>query len=361
MKKLILLFWFVPLIGFAQNPLITKTIKKIEFKEDTIKSVFDWIADHIDYDVKKLKKITKTANPQSTEKREERIEDVLKSKKGVCQHYSELLDEIVKELGYESFMVTGYTKKENEEVDRTFGHAWNAIKVNGQWRLYDVTWGSGGVRNNKKYIKKYKPEWYNVAPDEMIKTHIPFDPIWQLLENPIPYVSFDMDLLAAASKEKYNFQDKINTWFTLSKKKQLSKLIERMEAMKAVGDCSPLVENYLKNRKQHLTYHQNKEKYAETSAKTVEINAANTVMREVANTFNQYIAAKNNRFKSKSADSFKPILNTLKEKTTTSLNTFTSIQVDDPKLKSFLKNKAIPHATQMLKRINTEVTFLENL
>lgn len=355
MKRLILLFWFVPLVGFAQNqhPLVTKTIKKIEFKEDTIKSVFDWIAKHIDYDVKKLKKITKTANPQSTEKREDRITDVLKSKKGVCQHYSELFDEIVQDLGYESFVVTGYTKKENEEVDRTFGHAWNAIKVKGEWRLYDVTWGSGGLRNNKKYIKKYKPQWYNVAPDEMIKTHIPFDPIWQLLEHPIPYVSFDMDLLAAASKEDYHFKDKINTWFTLSKKEQLTNLIERIEAMKSVGDCSVLVENYLKNRKQNLTNYKSSEKY-------LEIKAANVVMKDVSAGFNKYIAAKNNRFKEKSADSFKPILKDLKEKTAASLSTFNTIQVDDSKQKSFLNGKAIPHATQLLKRINAEIKFLEN-
>ncbi len=48
-------------------------------------------------------------------------------------------------------------------------------KIDGEWKLYDPTWGAGNVKDGKRFIKNYNKEWYDVSPGEMIKTHMPFD------------------------------------------------------------------------------------------------------------------------------------------------------------------------------------------
>jgi len=66
----------------------------------------------------------------------------------------------------------------------------NAVKVGNKWRLYDPIWSAGIVNDGSKFVKKYNPMWNNTAPEEMIKTHMPCDPIWQLLKNPVSYDDF---------------------------------------------------------------------------------------------------------------------------------------------------------------------------
>lgn len=64
-------------------------------------------------------------------------------------------------------------------------HAWNAVRTSKGWYLYDPTWSSGTVDGNFQFVKDLNDTWYKVLPREFILTHIPFDPIWQLLNPPL--------------------------------------------------------------------------------------------------------------------------------------------------------------------------------
>jgi uncharacterized protein (TIGR03000 family) len=41
-------------------------------------------------------------------------------------------------------------------------HAWNAVKLDGEWHLVDATWGAGGIKD-KQFVKKFK-DYYFLAP-----------------------------------------------------------------------------------------------------------------------------------------------------------------------------------------------------
>jgi hypothetical protein len=58
MKRLTIFFLFISQISFSQSIIVAETLDKIELNQDTIKSVFDWVANNIKYDVKKLNKIS---------------------------------------------------------------------------------------------------------------------------------------------------------------------------------------------------------------------------------------------------------------------------------------------------------------
>lgn len=134
---------------------------------------------------------------------------MVKHRKGVCEDYSLLFDAIVRELGFASYVIEGYTKNGDGRANRSLGHTWNAVKVNSRWKLYDPTWGAGYVENEKKFVKSYNQEWYDVDSEEMIKTHMPLDPIWQLSNSPMSYESFERNLSNIESEVKFDYEELI--------------------------------------------------------------------------------------------------------------------------------------------------------
>lgn len=79
-------------------------------------------------------------------------------RKGVCQAYSAYFTMAMQELGFQSRMVLGYDKNDKSEY-----HMWSAVKINGIWKYFDVTWNDVGSKSVNKY--------YNLTLDELRKTH----------------------------------------------------------------------------------------------------------------------------------------------------------------------------------------------
>lgn len=326
----------------GQSELIKRTIDEIPFSDDTIKSVFDWITDNIAYDTHKLQNMEKGRKPRVT-KVEDRISTVLKRKKGVCQHYSELFDAIVADLGYESVVVVGYSKKENEKLKRsaTIGHAWNAIKVDGHWRLYDATWGAGYVSEKKnKFVKKYFSKWFDVDPKDMIKTHMPYDPMWQLLENPISYSDFDDNNIDKGSPEKMDYNRLIDAY---QKSSTSEKMLAATARSAAMGDGFRLVKKWRSERQQVTGY-----------------NGANEIMREANTRFKAYFTALKSKF-SKAPWNKEYALKELKEirnLVDAGITQYSSIKTRNKERRAAL-NKTKKNAKRMLADVDKQIAFLK--
>ena len=88
-------------------------------------------------------------------------------------------------------MVNGEAKTELFDIGNTrfrSNHAWNAVKINGEWYLLDATWGAGGVgdieikrwwqRKPKKkevFVKGFRPYYFFTHPDTFFLKHFPQD------------------------------------------------------------------------------------------------------------------------------------------------------------------------------------------
>ena len=77
-------------------------------------------------------------------------------------------------------------------------HAWNAVYVNGGWRLVDCTWGAGRVNpETKQFERHFNEHFFLTDPGELIYTHFPYDEAeknysrWQLLPEPITLEAFN--------------------------------------------------------------------------------------------------------------------------------------------------------------------------
>jgi tetratricopeptide (TPR) repeat protein len=118
-------------------------------------------------------------------------EGVLVSRVAVCEGYSRLFHELAKRAGLETERVRGVAKGIETATEKgPQGHAWNAVKIDGQWRLIDSTWGAGTLRG-AKFEKSYDDYYLFIAPERLIFTHLPEDSKWQLLDPAISREEFE--------------------------------------------------------------------------------------------------------------------------------------------------------------------------
>ena len=84
--------------------------------------------------------------------------------KNVCQGYSLLYKVLAKEAGLDCRMIAGRTSTEQKHDT----HAWNQIKVFGNWYNVDATWGAAEKTEKREYFLK---------SDEEFESHFPSYPM----------------------------------------------------------------------------------------------------------------------------------------------------------------------------------------
>jgi hypothetical protein len=155
-------------------------------KDDREKArlIYRWITDRIAYDAEGF---------LSGKFGDNGAANVLKTRKCVCEGYANLFLALGNAAGLEVVKVHGYAKgvgyRPGQKITRS-NHAWNAVKVDGQWRLVDSTWGAGAL-GDKKFIKRYRDYFFLTPQDQLIFSHLPDDVRWQLLEPPVPQADFE--------------------------------------------------------------------------------------------------------------------------------------------------------------------------
>jgi hypothetical protein len=252
--------------------------------DDKIRAVFYWITSAISYDVPKRNEKNSTETPQK------RIENTLKTKKGVCMDYVLTFNEILSLLKIKCFFVGGYTKKDKKISD--LPHAWSVAKINDSWYIFDPTWGAGYV-NNDTYTKKRNNFYFKQTPKESSKTHMPFDFLWQFSNYPVTFHDFNIGQLEEnKSKPVFDYLEVLENQKNISYVDQLRTSIERTERNGARND---LVTNYLEQKKKELAVY-----YKNTD--TVTLNKIVADFNQGVALFNDYIKYKNKQFKPNYSD-----------------------------------------------------------
>lgn len=293
MKKLLSYFLLLlPCLLNAQDAELEKIINQLNFGPDTVETVFLWITDNIKYDAKRKDEISQNNRNRNSKKgvksnhEIERIKKVISTKKGVCQDYSTLMDALLQKLNFESNIIMGYTKDFNGKLDSSLGHSWNAVKVGNEWRLYDPTW-SAGYLDGTRFVKKYNPKWNNISPEEMIQSHMPCDPIWQLLSEPVSYDDF--------KESKYEGKPELSQDYNLLISEQLnldSDDLSSVERSKKMGKANSVVLRWQKYRTKTKEYMSQKGKSEQFKIISAELN-------EIFESYKEYQKAKKKGFKSK--------------------------------------------------------------
>ncbi|MEZ4382190.1 MAG: transglutaminase domain-containing protein [Nannocystaceae bacterium] len=139
-----------------------------------IKAIHDFTATHVAYDV---------ASYNAGIYPDQSAETVLRTGKGVCAGYANLMKAIGDVTGDAIVVVGGDSRKRGGEISGE-GHAWNAAKIGDRWYLIDATWDAGYV-NGDAYTAEYKTDYLFTPPALMGITHYPDDDAWQLRDAPL--------------------------------------------------------------------------------------------------------------------------------------------------------------------------------
>lgn len=123
--------------------------------------------------------------------------DVLKTRTAVCEGYAKLFNALAESVGIPAKMLTGRAKGYGYRPGDNHGdpdHAWSVLKIAGEWRLFDPTWGNGSGKNvngKLKTTKRFEPRWFDTHPTAFVFKHFPDDQDWQLLHAPLSKDEFE--------------------------------------------------------------------------------------------------------------------------------------------------------------------------
>ncbi len=252
--------------------------------KDKSRAIYIWVASNIQYDIDNMFAIN------FYEKKEDKISKPLKTRKGICENYASLFTDICLKSGLKSFVVEGYTKQ-NGFTDY-IPHAWSAALIDSSWFLFDPTWGSGYV-NGGKFFKKINNYFFKVNPSTLIKSHIPFDYLWQFLNYPITNQEFyEGRTQQIKTKPFFNFNDTIQVY---EKQSHIDQLITSAYRVEKNGVKNSLVFDRL----QHLKLEIENDRQTKT---TNLYNSAVADYNEGINGFNDFINYRNKQFTPKKTD-----------------------------------------------------------
>lgn len=252
--------------------------------KDKSRAIFIWVASNIQYDIDNMFAIN------FYEKKEEKIAKPLSTRKGICENYATLFTDICIKSGLKSFVVEGYTKQ-NGFADY-IPHAWSATLVDSSWFLFDPTWGSGYVSGGK-FFKKINNEYYKASPTTIIKSHIPFDYLWQFVNYPVTNQEFyEGDIGQNKTKQFFNFKDTIQVYENQS---HIDQLISSAYRVEKNGVKNSLIFDRLQHLKLEI------ENYRQ--ARIVNLyNSAVGDYNEGINGLNDFINYRNKQFTPKKTD-----------------------------------------------------------
>jgi transglutaminase/protease-like cytokinesis protein 3 len=157
------------------------------------RAIFIWIANNIQYDIDNMFAIDFYEDSAG------KVDKPLRTRKGICENYAALFAAICNQTGIRSYVIQGYTKRRGF-VDY-IPHAWCAVWIDGNWWLMDPTRGSGYVEQGK-FVRKVNETCFKAGPDAFIRSHIPFDYLWEFLYYPVTNQEFYEGRTAPDSKSK---------------------------------------------------------------------------------------------------------------------------------------------------------------
>ena len=251
--QLLLLFCLFALNGISQNTekyffnrgniakLTANVTKDMSSEEDKVLAIHEWITQQV-----------KWKNSKSYESSYKTAKKALFKRKGPASSYAMLFDEMCKFAEIECQIVRGnvtpeYSANYDPKAYEISNHVWNAVKINGNWFLIDITFDAGCMQKKKYLVKKFieknivipypggvkhfyfikkklkfvhKPSRdYYLKNQEMMDTHFPLMPMWQLSEDTISSNIYRKKLWerkahinASSGEHEYDYNKKIDDY-----------------------------------------------------------------------------------------------------------------------------------------------------
>ncbi|MCX6280437.1 MAG: hypothetical protein NTU51_00560 [Bacteroidetes bacterium] len=241
------------------------------FKDQTfrLRAIYTWTAMNINYDLANMGKAN-AATPFNV-----MVDQTMQTRTAICQGYASVFKAICDACGIKAWIVNGYTRQ-NGHINE-MSHAWVVVPVDTSWYGFDPTWGGGYVTNGK-YVRHFTEKFFMVKPHELIKDHMPFDPMWQCLSYPISNSEFSSGKTDSSNRISFfAYADSINAYQAKGPGEQCQDALRRLQTAGVINNMLMEWAKYLRDCIANGTLNE-------------EVNEKNKYVRQ----FNDAVASYNN-------------------------------------------------------------------
>jgi hypothetical protein len=266
------------------DSLVEQIQRENEFAEQKIRAIYIYIGRNITYDMRLLDL------PLDHKTNLQVAEETFRSGRAICKGYAALFDLMCKQCGIQSFIIPGYVKLDGKIMD--VPHAWNAAFINNKWKLFDPTWGAGYIDKNT-FVPKFTYNYFEISPEESIKSRMPFDPMWQLLDKPITHQEFIWGIKPEHQIPMFSFNDSIQIFLASD---TLTRLASESNRVKEAGLLNSQINtyyNYLLDFQANLLSNKEIDK---KNAIIMQTNKVVDLYNLSVKYYNEYINSKNTQF-----------------------------------------------------------------
>ncbi len=314
----------------STNELAQQIIEKNKTGEAKIYAAYTWVIQNIEYNTDSELVINAGLDPEA------KINVAFKRRKGTCENYAAIFNDLCKKMGINSLVIYGYTQQ-NNRVDRT-AHTWCAAFVEDQWYLYDPTWDIDYSSNL---------HFYKISPHQFIESHMPFDPLWQFLDHPVSHMQFAGNA-DAQPPGYFNTADSLRNYFRMDSLQRFQSSVKRMEAF---GIYNSIIKtNYLYQKMNIEIINQGRQ---------VDLyNEGVALLNEGVSGLNNFIVLRNNNLTaSHSALELQQILKVIEDKISASLVKITEAENGEAELKLGM-DSFHERAEKLRQKLADQQTFL---
>lgn len=237
---------------------------------DKLEAIYSWVTANIHYDKDSMYNINWGVDEHT------KAASTIRRRKGVCENFATVFTDIASKCGIPAFTITGYTNVSGN-IKRA-GHSWSAVQLDKEWLLCDPTWDAGNGN---------RTSWFLLPPAQFIDTHMPFDPLWQLLPQPLSQQDF-INGRSAAKKNAviWNVADSVDGFMQLDSLQQLEATSRRIKQAGINDEMTRVWRNYV-DMKIAIVYGDQDMNYY--NGAVADLNKATAI-------FNNFVTYRNNRF-----------------------------------------------------------------
>ena len=177
-------------------PLLTHNLTaQLQTDAERFRAIYYWVCHNIkgnyflisknNYKLKKLQNDSLALHNWKRTFRKEVFTRLVEKKETLCTGYAYLIKEMANRAGITCEIVYGrsITGKATKGSSPDVNHSWNAVKLNGTWYLCDATWSAGYTDMSTQLFEfDYDNSYFLMKPETFLKSHIPLDRKWSLLE-----------------------------------------------------------------------------------------------------------------------------------------------------------------------------------
>lgn len=127
--------------------------------------IFRWVTSHFEHNARLGSKI---GDP-----RKHSLEEHYRIAGGSCAVYADVVQRLMEHAGLQVKTIYGMAKggpASGRRNSKAVNHVWNAVKVDGEWRVIDATWGAGYVDRNG-FQRDQSDLFFLIPPEQAVLSH----------------------------------------------------------------------------------------------------------------------------------------------------------------------------------------------